>query len=77
MPTSTDEECLLTQLLTPEEVQATLRLGRTRVYGMLASGELPAVRFGKSVRVRSADLEQWIASHTEPAMPDRRSAVVR
>jgi len=68
----------LTQLLlTVEEVQATLRLGRTRVYGMLASGELPAVRIGKAVRVSAADLERWIASHTEPALPERPRSLAR
>ncbi len=67
----------MTQLLTPEEVQAALRLGRTRVYGMLASGELPAVRIGKSVRVPADALARWIDEHTEAAAPVRGASLAR
>ena len=47
-------------LLTPAEVVRLTNLGRSTVYGMLASGELPAIRVGRAVRVRRSDLEAWI-----------------
>ncbi|HVS06532.1 MAG TPA: hypothetical protein VHK65_10260 [Candidatus Dormibacteraeota bacterium] len=34
---------------------------------MLAVGELPVIRIGRSVRVPRAALEGWIAEHTEHA----------
>lgn len=44
-------------------VMLYLQLGRTRVYEMIRSGEIPAVRIGRSIRVnkRVLDslLEEW------------------
>lgn len=48
-------------LLRVEEVARLLSLGRSKVFQMLAAGELPAVRIGRSVRVPSAALSDWIA----------------
>jgi len=43
-----------------DEVAAALRIGRSKAYAMMASGELPTVRLGRSVRVPRAALEEWI-----------------
>ena len=51
-------------LLTIGEVASRLRVPKQHAYE-LARRELPAVRFGKYVRVRTADLETWIARHRE------------
>jgi putative molybdopterin biosynthesis protein len=48
-------------LLTAEEVAHELRLGRSKVFEMLARGELPRVRIGRAVRIRRTDLERWVA----------------
>ena len=48
-------------LLKPAEVCETLGIGRTRIYEMLATGELPSVRLGRSVRIPVTALRQWIA----------------
>ncbi len=50
-------------LLKPAEVAEALRIGRSLVYGMLASGELPSIRVGRCVRVSKASLEKWINDH--------------
>lgn len=42
------------------EVQRRLSIGRTRVYQLLAKREIPAVRIGRSLRVRREDLERFI-----------------
>ncbi len=47
-------------LLRAEEVQKALGLGRSKVYEMMASGELPAVRIGRAVRVPAAALPEWV-----------------
>ncbi len=50
-------------LLRAEEVAKVLRIGRTRTFELLGSGELPVIRIGRVVRVPKADLDRWIAEH--------------
>jgi len=52
-------------LLRAEEAARLLNLGRTTVFQMLADGTLPAVRFGRSVRVRRHDVDALIEAHSE------------
>ncbi len=40
-----------------------LSLGRSKVFEMLATGELPRVRIGRSVRIRRVGLEKWVEDH--------------
>ena len=47
-------------LLKPNEVMEVLGIGRSMVYEMLASGDLPSVRVGRLIRVPSKALEEWI-----------------
>ncbi len=47
-------------LLRAEEVQRVLGLGRSKIYEMIAAGELPVVRIGRSVRVPADGLRQWV-----------------
>jgi excisionase family DNA binding protein len=49
-------------LLTIEEAARYLRLSRAKVYSMAARGELPAVKMGRSVRVRRDRLDAWLDS---------------
>jgi excisionase family DNA binding protein len=51
-------------LLTPREVEAELRLGRTRTYQLLRSGEIPSLRVGRAIRVSRAALELWISDRS-------------
>ncbi len=52
-------------LLRAEEVARRLSLGRSKVFQMLAQGELPAVRIGRSVRVPEQALREWLERQTE------------
>jgi len=54
-------------LLKAGEAAKLLGLGRSKVFAMLAVGELPVIRIGRSVRVPRAALERWIAEHTQHA----------
>lgn len=47
-------------LLRPAEVGETLGVGRSKVYELLASGDLPSIRIGGSVRVPVDALRAWI-----------------
>ncbi len=49
-------------LLRVEEAAALLAVGRATAYLLIATGELPCVRIGRSVRVPLADLRAWIGA---------------
>lgn len=60
-------------LLKPEEAASLLRVGRTKLFQLVWSGELPVVRIGRSVRLPRADLERWIAARTvQPIAGERQ-----
>jgi excisionase family DNA binding protein len=52
-------------LVRPSEAAEMLGLGRSKVYAMLASGELPSVRIGKSVRVPTEALRRWVQEQVD------------
>lgn len=52
-------------LIRPVDVAKMLGLGRSKVYEMLAKGELPVVRIGTSVRVSCEALVEWVRSQTK------------
>jgi len=47
-------------LLKPMAVAEILSIGRTRVYEMIASGEIESIRIGRSIRIPVAELHRWI-----------------
>jgi excisionase family DNA binding protein len=53
----------LQPLLTAGQVAAILGLSKPKVYAMLYSGELEAVRLRKCVRVRPTALEEFVEEH--------------
>jgi excisionase family DNA binding protein len=48
--------------LTVAEVAQRMRVSKMTVYRLVHSGELPAVRFGRSFRVQRAAVEDLIAA---------------
>jgi excisionase family DNA binding protein len=54
-------------LLRASEVATMLGLGRSKVYEMIQSGELPVVRIGTAVRIPQKALIEWVERHTERA----------
>ncbi len=51
-------------LLRPAEAADLIGVGRSKIYAMLAAGELPSIRLGNSLRVPAAALNQWIEDRT-------------
>ena len=47
-------------LMRPAEVVDLLGISRTKVYALIASGELPSMKVGESVRVPVAALQRWL-----------------
>jgi len=55
-------------LLRADEVSRLTNLGRSKVYELMASGDLPVVRIGRAVRVPRAGLDAWIRRQTMHAV---------
>ena len=47
-------------LLKCEEAAKRLSMGRAKVYLMAASGELPAIRIGRAIRIPADALREWV-----------------
>jgi excisionase family DNA binding protein len=56
-------------LLRPVEAAELIGVGRSKLYQLLACGDLPSIRIGSSVRVPLDKLREWIerksAEHAE------------
>jgi len=59
-------------LLRVEEVAQTLSLGRSKVYELIASGELPSITIGSARRVPTEALQKWIAEHVDVGAAGKR-----
>jgi excisionase family DNA binding protein len=46
--------------LSLKDIQRLLGIGRTKVYELVATGELPAVRIGRCIRVNRGELDEWL-----------------
>ena len=69
MPLPAKEDRMEKLFLKPQEVAETLGLGRSKTYELLASGTLPSVRIGGSLRVPASALRAWAeqqGDHPEP-----------
>ncbi len=51
------------EFLTLREMQEMLALSRTKCWELVASGQVPAIKVGRSVRVHRRGLEEWIIKH--------------
>jgi excisionase family DNA binding protein len=46
--------------LTLADLCELLGIGRTLAYQLVAERTIPAVRIGRAIRVRKADVEEWL-----------------
>lgn len=46
------------------EVAEVLRIARSRAYELVGTGEIPAVKIGRSVRVSRKELDRWLQSQS-------------
>ncbi len=61
-------------LMTRQEAAAMLGIGLRTIDTLIASGDLPCVRIGRSVRFRPSALELFIESREMRRNPRRRSS---
>jgi excisionase family DNA binding protein len=57
------------ELITVPEVARRLKLSKSKVYLLCQRGEIPAIQFGKSVRVPLHELDTWIRLHVRARLP--------
>jgi excisionase family DNA binding protein len=50
-----------TQFLTVSEVAGALRVSNMTVYRLVSAGELPAVKVGRSVRLRRDEVDEYLS----------------
>jgi excisionase family DNA binding protein len=53
------------RLLTAKEAAIILVISASKMYSMIQAREIPAVRFGRSVRIREEDLDEFIIRQRE------------
>jgi excisionase family DNA binding protein len=52
------------RLMTVAEVAATMRVSNMTVYRLIKAGDLPALRVGRSYRVRESDVEKYLSTRS-------------
>jgi excisionase family DNA binding protein len=57
----------IVKLLTVVEAARELGISRSKVYELLADGELPSVRIGRTRRIAVTALEEFVTAHTDRA----------
>ena len=55
------------RFMTVDEVAAVLRVSSMTVYRLINAGQLPAVRIGRSFRVRLDEFDRYLAAHQTKA----------
>ena len=58
------------KLISLNELQEILGIGRTKAYDLVTSGELPAVRIGRIIRVDMRDLTDWLEQQKYHDVPN-------
>jgi excisionase family DNA binding protein len=46
--------------LSLKDVRQLVGIGRTKAYELVTTGELPAVRIGRCIRVNRRELDEWL-----------------
>jgi excisionase family DNA binding protein len=64
MSSAAEEGPVSGNLMTVAEVGALLRVSNMTVYRLIRSGELPALRIGKSFRIQQRDLTAFLSEGT-------------
>lgn len=59
-------------LLKPLEAAELLGFGRSKIYELLAIGELPSIRIDGSVRIPTDALRRWIRRRLKEANQERQ-----
>ncbi len=65
------------ELLRPQEVSKILKISKSLIYRMLEDGTIPSIRFGRTVRVKSIDLEAFVDANVMNGQRESDSEIPR
>jgi len=65
---SPQEGAPLRLLLRIPEVAETLGIGRTKIYELIATGELPTIRVGRAIRISVSTLQKWVEAREQQGL---------
>lgn len=51
------------ELINVSKAQQLLSVSKSKIYEMIATGELPSVRIGKAIRIPVKPLAAWVQEH--------------
>jgi excisionase family DNA binding protein len=57
------------EFISLNELQEILAIGRTKAYDLVTSGDLAAVRIGRSIRISKQDLTDWLERQRYQSVP--------
>ncbi len=57
-------------VLKVSEAGEYLQCGRSRMYEMIATGEIPSIRIGKSIRIPVKALNEWVENRSQAGDTD-------
>jgi excisionase family DNA binding protein len=60
------------QLLSIPQVCQELGMGKSWIYRLLRSGEIPSIRLGRTIKVRRDELEEYLNRHRYPAVQEEQ-----
>ena len=58
-----DESFSVAKMLNVNDVAEILQVSRSHAYSLIRQGEIPSIHIGRSIRVRPADLEEYIEAN--------------
>jgi excisionase family DNA binding protein len=58
------------EIMTVPQVAGYLKLSKSKVYYLVQTGQIRHIQIGRSVRIREADLQQWIQTQMSPEIPE-------
>jgi excisionase family DNA binding protein len=58
------------EFISLNELQEILGIGRTKAYDLVTSGDLPAVRIGRVIRINKQELTNWLEQQRYQNVPN-------
>jgi excisionase family DNA binding protein len=58
------------EFISLNQLQEILGIGRTKAYDLVTSGDLPAVRIGRIIRINKRDLTDWLEQQKFQNVPN-------
>ena len=55
------------EFLKVPEVAEVLRIARSRAYELVAEGDIPSIKIGRSLRVSRTELDRWLEERRQPS----------